>query len=385
MLSLLNRIFRPKEPGDTPPSTEPMVNWDDLETEDVYVERIARRIATSVGRLKSNGAFSVNPVPYLEKYVVGHQDDLLDTIYSAGLARRLALSETLRDQYGNLAHVQTLLLGYIDIGVHVNNLCISTWHGTGSNQSRLSAITQIHARALLIADEIFCLLVNGFPSGAQALCRTLYELSIIAKTLANSPGVISRRYQRTHVVEIWNAVKDERALRLDFIEPKSDSAWRDAEKAFNRVVRQYGKEMRETYGWAAPLFATRDNARKRQVKFSDLDSRFGDAERRWRYQNASHFVHGAHLGTVKSVGFDGRGSLTVGPRPVGFAEPATDCLWDLHEIEEVLLRVAQRTAQSAEPLYWLEVQTLAVASMHLFVNDSAGIETLDEFHNQRSF
>jgi len=381
------RLFRRRSGRTTSEEqVDPGFSWEGLKPEDEYLAAVSHRINTSIGRMRKNPLFASNPVPYLEKYVVSQQTFLMDTVYSAGMARRLALEPVQRDQHRSLAHVQSLLMGYITIGVHVNNQCVGPWHGTGANRDRLNALTQIHARSLLIAEEIFCLLLGGFPSGAQALCRTLYELSIIAKVLGSSPAVISRRYQQSHIVELWRSLEDEHTHGLHHLEPESVAIWNTAKKKFEAVIRRFGREMTQPYGWATPLFNAREEGRrKRRVTFSDLDVLVGETERRWRYRNASHYVHAAHLGTVKSVALGDAGVLTVGPRSIGFAEPATDCLWDLHEIEEVLLRTANKAAGLPEPLYWLEVQTLSVTSMHLLVNESAGTETLDQLQNQRVF
>lgn len=57
-----------------------------------------------------------------------------------------------------------------------------------------NALHAIHGKALLVYAEIICLLENGFPDGAFAHYRMLYELWAVAEFLYNDTDDISRAY-----------------------------------------------------------------------------------------------------------------------------------------------------------------------------------------------
>jgi len=56
------------------------------------------------------------------------------------------------------------------------------------------ALRAIHGRAMLVYAEIICLLENGYPDGASARFRSLYELWIVAEFIDNDIDDVARAY-----------------------------------------------------------------------------------------------------------------------------------------------------------------------------------------------
>ena len=46
---------------------------------------------------------------------------------------------------------------------------------------RFEALTHLHARAILVTEEVLCLLRGGFPDGALARWRSLHEIAVHAR------------------------------------------------------------------------------------------------------------------------------------------------------------------------------------------------------------
>lgn len=360
--------------SDEEPTGDGKDRVDSEASENEILRRIGRRITGSLAYEQRFPGFRDDPVPALEQFVVRRHEGLLEDIFQLGFARNSATRPIIETVQRNFQELAPILQGYIAVGVQVNNFAIGKWRRRGRPKVIVEALAQIHARSLLVADEVFTLLFSGYPAGAQALSRTLYELGIVAKFIAAGPAALAQRYLLSHIVEMHRRQDEERADRIDELDPEVRALWSELDRRHARVIATHGEEMGFVNGWAWPAFANQEGGRPRKRKaitFAEIEERVNETERKWRYRSASHYVHAVHLGTVKSLATDTPGHLVLGPRPVGFAEPATDCLWDVHEVAETFLRAVYRSSGDPEVLYWLEVQTLAVTAMHGLVNERA--------------
>lgn len=97
-----------------------------------------------------------------------------------------------------------LFAGCVQLGGHVNNLALSDWMPTSARTlPKAQALVQLHARSLVLIEEIFVLTVTGYPSGASSLARTLHEVRVIAGFLHHFEARLSERYLASHIVELW--------------------------------------------------------------------------------------------------------------------------------------------------------------------------------------
>jgi hypothetical protein len=227
----------------------------------------------------------------------------------------------------------------------------------------------LHAQGLLVADEVLCLLAGGYPSGAEARWRTLYELSVVARFIAGQADKVARRYKASHVVERWRGI---RAGDLDYLmteAPGEYSAYvQMVEREYNEIIRKYGASMDGSYGWATEALG-QENATFHALATFVLGESKGD---RWlRYTNASQHIHGVRLASVNAfqVSRDRRGPRYT-PKPVGTYLPFMDMIDSIHSITHALGRTAYEVHEVPEIPYFdsvcgmvaLDVRTEALRS-----------------------
>lgn len=113
------------------------------------------------------------------------------------------------------------------------------------------------ARATRAAFEVHLLLTRGFSAGASARARSVYELAVVARVMAEYGDThdLPTRY-RDHVVidqYLWAKEHEDKAEELGR-EPLGRESISELEQQRNLLVEAYGEEFGKNYGWAAPLF-----------------------------------------------------------------------------------------------------------------------------------
>ena len=111
------------------------------------------------------------------------------------LARNIELStETLntRKEYlerlwkyrGNTYNLfEVFIDSYFEIAAMYREKMLTT---DESDNSRFAALTQLHAKSVLVLREVQALLESGFPDGAMARWRTLHELAVFSSIIESS-------------------------------------------------------------------------------------------------------------------------------------------------------------------------------------------------------
>lgn len=187
-----------------------------------------------------------------------------------------------------------------------------------------SAMVQLHARACLIADEVLVLMRNGFPDGAYARWRTLYEISVVMMFLEKHGEKSALLYNA------WKAVHDEKLKRkydlcwkdLGWTEPDSGFV-EDARKKAKDVLSRAGDNSDGDYGWAA------SQLKIKKPNFSHLEKDVGLERFRVSYSVASDNVHANVRGCTDGLSryyCDG-----VCPSFAGFVEPGE------HTVDSLLM------------------------------------------------
>ncbi|MBM2614378.1 hypothetical protein JIG36_02250 [Actinoplanes sp. LDG1-06] len=185
------------------------------------------------------------------------------------------------------------------------------------------ALAGLQARACRVAFEIHALLSRGFALGALARCRTLYELAVTSIVLGEfgKPDRCSDLASRFLEHEAIANLKDARDFQNHAASlgerPFTVAEMARAQRRYDRVIEKYGREFREPYGWAVPLFAAKPNP-----KFSDLEQLAEFAFYRPFYKRSSHEVHSGSKGFKMNITEGKRGKrLETGRSLEGLAEP----------------------------------------------------------------
>jgi hypothetical protein len=84
------------------------------------------------------------------------------------------------------------------------------YHTAASENSDLVFLTMkmLHGRACLITGEIVTLLRNGFPDGAMARWRTLYEILVISDFIKKNGNDTAQRYLEFEKIEEYQGLED---------------------------------------------------------------------------------------------------------------------------------------------------------------------------------
>ncbi|WP_280101374.1 DUF5677 domain-containing protein [Micromonospora arborensis] len=160
------------------------------------------------------------------------------------------------------------------------------------------AASVLLTRSVGVGHEICAMLRAGFPGGAYARWRTLYELDVVAAVLRKGPRGTAARY----INHRWVLVaKKPREYFPD------DSEWMNirpkVEKLAADLVSRYGPNYSNTYGWATEVTKRKLGVEKPQ--FWHLE-KIADLKGHGQFlAGANHSVHADSLGGLLAIGRDG--------------------------------------------------------------------------------
>lgn len=185
---------------------------------------------------------------------------------------------------------------------------------------KFGAIVGLHARSLRIANEIYSLLIEGFPDGALSRWRSLHELAVTATFLSKQDADISKRFIAHRAVASWKALKqhDEYSPRSNMT-PVGEDALAQSKALRDQLVDEFGPEFGEDMGWAYPAIN-----KKRRINLFDLEKAAGLDHWRPRYRWASDDIHATHKPPLASLGASEslNDVLVVGRSNSAFTDPA---------------------------------------------------------------
>ena len=186
------------------------------------------------------------------------------------------------------------------------------------NPHKVEAVIQLFGRACHVGEEISVLLANGLADGAQARWRSLHEIQVVIKLLADGDDLLSKRYLDHHDIDLFLEAKATDTFggsRLHSVHPDD---LRDLSIIKDELLENYGKDFICPYGWASELLGFKAN------RFSDLEKLAGAEYVRPFYKAASASVHASSRGTLSRLGmppdFDG---MLAGSSTYGLFSPAT--------------------------------------------------------------
>lgn len=184
---------------------------------------------------------------------------------------------------------------------------------------KFEALVGLHARGVLIAHEVLCLLQNGFADGALSRWRSLHEITVVASFLSSSDPEIAEKYLESFHVQAYKAIRQhqEHAERAN-LEPFSQEDEIEIKAARDHILKKFGENIDSDYGWAATALG------KKKPNFYDIEKATGLDHWRPRYKWASHYMHANFKPRTTLLGVAGmmpQGFL-VGQSNSGLTDPA---------------------------------------------------------------
>ena len=218
-----------------------------------------------------------------------------------------------------------------EIGSNINT-DLRTAHTT---PKLVDVLTRLHARGCQIAEEIVCLLQNGFSDGAMARWRTLYEIAVVSSLLHEHGEDLAERYVAHEVIESAKAAKlfQKHHDRLGQTAMSSEEI-ADIEQQRDALIAKYGKEFGGSYGWAAKHLNIQSPTFAQLVEAAKIDHLSP------YYKMASHNVHANPKGIFFKLGHIGESEvLLAGPTNAGLADPGHGTAISLMQITTALALV----------------------------------------------
>lgn len=207
--------------------------------------------------------------------------------------------------------------------------------GDGGNSPKAFAILiKLHARSCQIAEEIVCLLSNGFADGAMARWRTLHEVAAVGYLIQRHGDELAERYEHHQIVESRKAAiqyqQHQKRLRQ---RPFSKRTLRKIETDRASVLATYGPDFANRQGWAAKHLG------KRNPSIADIQEATGIDHLAPYYRMASHNVHANPKGGFFNLGRIGKtNTLLAGPSNAGLADPGHATALSLVQMSSLLLK-----------------------------------------------
>jgi hypothetical protein len=198
---------------------------------------------------------------------------------------------------------------------------LQTVHGS-ENDFLVEGLLRLHARGCLVLLEVHSLLSHGFPLGAWARTRSLYESAVIARVLADhgreaATDDLAERFLAHAVVD---QAKDlDVAAKSGLEVDAGDLA--TVHKARADALARFGPGFGQSYGWARPLFPALSTREK--VTFARLEEMAQTGLASMDYRYGGHHVHSsAWTVMLNIVSRAGQGCRLTGPTNVLLSEPA---------------------------------------------------------------
>lgn len=162
---------------------------------------------------------------------------------------------------------------------------------TAAENYKFEAISHLHGRGFLLAREILCLMMNGFPDGALGRWRTLHEIAVIATFLQKHDQVISEGYLLNRDVQAYKAAKQYQEYEVAAnLTPFGEKEFLEIKAIRDAIIAEH-PHLDGEWGWAKPVI------NKERVTFFDIEKDTGLDHWRPCYKWATQDTHGNHRPT----------------------------------------------------------------------------------------
>lgn len=207
------------------------------------------------------------------------------------------------------------------------------------NDIKFDILVRHHARACHIANEILCLLKNGFADAAHARWRALHEVNVTAMFIEKHGQECARRFYFHDIIDSYDGMKEHKKYEHRLQEKAPDQSIIDACKVeCINSIKEFGKGFECYYGWAAHVFKGRP---ARSVGFASLEKDVGLDHMRPYYKWASQNIHAGAKGTRNRLALTECTDdiLVVGQSNSGMTDPAHATALSLMQVTLNLLKI----------------------------------------------
>jgi hypothetical protein len=230
-----------------------------------------------------------------------------------------------------------LFEGFMELNAQISSMTYGKYFkifDTFDDHIKLDTLIAIHVRACQVANEILALIKNGYADGAHARWRTLHELSVTFLYLYDSDYEVIHMYNDYEIIEKYKKAKEYKACEnsLD-LEKLEDDVWEELCKERDEIIKKYGKDFSEGYGW------TMNDLPKGKRNFRELEKHVGAEKLRVIYSWANESVHAGVSGIKDKLSLREEESyhFLTGSNDCGFLDPVQYTSNSLCQMSEVLL------------------------------------------------
>lgn len=158
---------------------------------------------------------------------------------------------------------------------------------------KIDICVRLFGRQIHTANEIQVLLANGFPDGAQARWRTLYELHVYMMFINEFGDDIAKMYSDHEDIERYWLAKYLNK-NIDKIDEISEIT-----NAFYEKKKKYGEDFIYNLGWTLKVLPERKD---RNIEMMAKSSKNLDPRYHLNYKIASENIHGNMFGLSYKLG-----------------------------------------------------------------------------------
>lgn len=186
---------------------------------------------------------------------------------------------------------------------------------------RFDVLMQLHVRTCHVSREVLALLRAGYPGGAFARWRPIYEMAVAASFIVDHGQSTAKRFLEHRTIEDFRELESYRKHHQDLgFEEIDEETEEELVDLKNKLVGRYKHSYKRDYGWAD--FDLEDDE---EPVLPTLADKAGIEEYIPYYSFASDFAHGGSKGTQTRLGLIGETQddmMGVGPVNRGFVDPA---------------------------------------------------------------
>ncbi|KKO45760.1 hypothetical protein WG68_08570 [Arsukibacterium ikkense] len=228
----------------------------------------------------------------------------------------------LLDKWGETFDLFELFISiYLDVASSYRKAILTT---SDSQDLRFPALTQIHAKSVLVLREIQSLVEAGFPDGALARWRTLHELAVCSCVIAESESSARRYILSEHIKNEKGAQSlSKHAERLKH-KPFSVDQMADISRLKECALKELGDDFDEycDYEWAKPYLEAQDlNINRNRFNLHTLEVATGLDHYRPYFMLACEKIHAPSKSNYASLALANQTGLVVGPSSSGLLTP----------------------------------------------------------------